>query len=105
MKKLLIGLLTLGSLSSFKQSLRNLVSTDRLNVLKPLTPEEVEAYSKDGPNSDQIEAMVIELEKINNFIAVYGAENANLVRKEELLKALRSQETLVSAIKKINAEI
>jgi hypothetical protein len=90
---------------SFKQLLRNLVSTDRLNVLKPLTPEEVEAYSKDGPNSDQIEAMVIELEKINNFIAVYGAENANLVRKEELVKALRSQETRVSAIKKINAEV
>lgn len=90
---------------SFKQSLRSLVSTDRLNVLKPLTPEEVEAYSKDGANSDQIEAMVIELEKINNFIAVYGAENANLVRKEELVKALRSQETRVSAIKKINAEV
>lgn len=87
-------------IESFKQSLRNLVSTDRLNVLKPLTPEEVEAY-----NSDQIEAMVIELEKINNFIAVYGAENANLVRKEELVKALRSQETRVSAIKKINAEV
>jgi hypothetical protein len=90
---------------TFKQSLRNLVSTDRLNVLKPLTPEEVQAYNKDGPNLDQIEAMVIELEKINNFIAVYGAENANLVRKEELLKALRSQETRVSAIKKINAEV
>lgn len=92
-------------LESFKQSLRNLVSTDRLNVLKPLTPEDVEAFSKDGPNSDQIEAMVVELEKINNFIAVYGAENANLVRKEELVKALRSQETRVSAIKKINAEV
>jgi hypothetical protein len=90
---------------SFKQSLRNLVSTDWLNVLKPLTPEEVEAFSKDGPNSDQIEAMMIELEKINNFIAVYGAENANLVRKEELVKALRSQETRVSAFKKINAEV
>jgi len=92
-------------IESFKQVLRNLVSTDRLNVLKPLTPEEVEAYSKDGPRSDQIEAMVIELEKINNFIAVYGAENANLIRKEELVKALRSQETRVSAIKKINAEV
>lgn len=92
-------------MESFKQSLRNLVSTDRLNVLKPLTPEEVEAYSKDGPNSDQIDAMVIELEKINNFIAIYGAESANLVRKRELVKALRSQETRVSAIKKINAEV
>lgn len=92
-------------IESFKQSLRNLVSTDRLNVLKPLTKEEVEAYSKDGPNSDQIEAMVIELEKINNFIAVYGEQNANLVRKEELVKALRSQETRISAIKKINAQV
>lgn len=90
---------------SFKQSLRNLVSTDRLNVLKPVTPEELEAYSKDGPSSDQIEAMVIELDKINAFITAYGAENANLVRKEELVKALRSHETRVSAIKKINAEI
>jgi hypothetical protein len=90
---------------SFKQSIRSLVSIDRLYVLKPLTPEEVEAYSKDGPNSDQIEAMVIELEKINNFIAVYGAENANLLRREELVKALRSQETRVSAFKKINAEV
>jgi hypothetical protein len=90
---------------SFKQSLRNLVSTDRLNVLKPVTPKEVEAYSKDGPNSDQIEAMAIELEKINNFIAVYGAENANLFRKEELVIALRSLEARVSAIKKINAEV
>lgn len=90
---------------SFKQAIRNLVSTDRLNVLKPLTPTEVEAYSEDCPNSDQIEAMIIELEKINDFIAAYGAENANLVRKEELVKALRSQETRISAIKKINAEV
>jgi hypothetical protein len=90
---------------SFKQAIRNLVSTDRLNVLKPLTPTEVEAYSEDGPNSDQIEAMIIELEKINDFIAAYGAENANLVRKEELVKALRSQGTRISAIKKINAEV
>lgn len=90
---------------TFKQSLRNLVSTDWLNVLKPLTPEEVEAYSKDASNSELIETIVIELEKINNFIAVYGAENANLVRKEDLLKALRSQEARISAIKKINAEV
>lgn len=90
---------------SFKQAIRNLVSTDRLNVLKPLTPEEVQAYAKDGPSSDQMEAMVIELDKINAFITTYGAENANLVRKEELVKALRSQETRVSAIKKINSEV
>lgn len=90
---------------AFKQSIRNLVSTDRLNILKPLTPEEVKAYTEDGPDSDEIEAMVEELEKINNFITAYGAENANLVRKEELVKALRSQETRVSAIKKINAEV
>jgi hypothetical protein len=90
---------------SFKQAIRNLVSTDRLNFLKPLTPEEVQAYAKDGPSSDQMEAMVIELDKINAFITTYGAENANLVRKEELVKALRSQETRVSAIKKINSEV
>ncbi len=89
----------------FKQSLHNLVSTDQLNVLRPLTPEEVEAYNKDDSNSDQVEAMMIELEKINNVISFYGAENANLVRKEELVKALRSQEMLVSVIKKINAEV
>jgi hypothetical protein len=90
---------------SFKQAIRNLVSTDRLNVLKPLTPEEVKAYAKDGPSSSQIEALVIELDKINAFITTYGAENANLVRKEELITALRSSETRVSAIKKINTEI
>jgi len=90
---------------SFKQAIRNLVSTDRLNVLAPLTPKEVQAYSKEGPSSDQMEAMVIELNKINAFITTYGAENANLVRKEELVKALRSYETRVSAIKKINSEV
>lgn len=90
---------------SFKQALRNLVSTDRLNILKPLTAEEVEAYAKDGPSSEQIEKLVTELDKINDFIENYGAENANLVRKEELIKALRSSETRVSAIKKINSEI
>ena len=90
---------------SFKQAIRNQVSSYRLNVLKPLTPEEVEAYAKDGPSSDQIEAMVIELDKINAFITTYGAENANLVRKEELLKALSSQETRVHVIKKINSEV
>lgn len=90
---------------SFKHTIRNLISTDRLNILKPLTPEEVQAYAKDGPSSEEIEAVVSELEKINNFIARYGAENANLVRKEELVKALRSQETRVSAIKKIKSEI
>ncbi len=90
---------------TFKQSLRNLVPTDLLNALKPLTPEEVEAYSKDGLKSEQVEAILIELEKINNFITVYGAENANLVRKDELLKALSSHETRISAIKKIKDEV
>lgn len=92
-------------LKSFKESIRNHVSTEWLNVLKPLTPEEVDAYIKGGPSIDQIEAMDIELKKIYNFIANYGAENANLIRKEELVKALRSQETRMSAIKKINDEI
>ncbi|MFP5387376.1 MAG: DUF1566 domain-containing protein [Bacteriovoracia bacterium] len=90
---------------SFKQSIRNLVSTARLNVLKPLTPKEVEANSSGNLSSDEIEAMVIELEKINDFITVYGPVNANLVRKEELIKALRTQETRVRAIIKINAEV
>lgn len=90
---------------TFKQAIRNLVSIDRLQVLKPLTAEEVKAYLTDGASSDQIEAMVTELEKINKFIATYGAENANLVRKEELVKALRSQESRISAMKKINSEI
>ena len=90
---------------SFKQALRNLVSAERLNVLKPLSASEVEAYSKDGPNNDQIEAMVKELDKINAFITAYGDANANLIRKEELIKSLSSNKTRAEAIKKINAEI
>jgi hypothetical protein len=90
---------------SFKQALRNLVSTERLNVLKPLTPEEVQEYAEDGSSSDQIEAILIELDKINAFITSYGAENADLVRKEELVMALRSSEARMSAIHRINSEI
>ncbi len=74
-------------------------------MLKPLTPEEVDAYNKNEPSLDQIEKMGIELDRINAFITAYGAENANLVRKEELVKALRSSSTRVDAIKKINVEI
>ncbi len=92
-------------LESFKQSLRNMVSTARLNVLRPISPEEIEIYIKGGPSSKQIEAMVIELEKINNFIANYGNESANLVRKEQLVNALRSNEARVRVINKINAQI
>ena len=90
---------------SFKFALRNQVSADRLNILKPLTPEEIEAYLKDGPSTSQIESMVLELDKINAFIKSYGAENANLVRKEELISALKSNYTKIRVIKKINAEI
>jgi hypothetical protein len=90
---------------SFKQAIRNLVSTDRLNILKPLTPEEIQAYTEEGPSSEQIEEMMIELDRINAFITTYGAENANLVRQEELIKALGSLETRKSVIKKINTEI
>jgi hypothetical protein len=92
-------------IESFKAALRNLVSADRLDVYRPLTPQEVEAYRKDGPTLEEIKVLEIELEVINNFIRVYGAGNANLVRKEELIKALRSQETRASAINKINAEV
>lgn len=89
----------------FKQAIKNMVSTDKLNVLKPLTPEEIDAYLKGGPSSEKINAMTLELDKINKFIAAYGADNANLVRKGELVRALRSQETRLSAIKKIDAEV
>lgn len=90
---------------SFKQALRDLVSIDRMDILKPLTPEEVEAYVRGGPTSEQIEIMVAELEKINRFIATYGEDSANLVRKEELLKALLSQKTRIRALEKLKAEI
>lgn len=90
---------------AFKYSLRRLVSIDKLRVLKPLTPKEVKEYSKGGPNASQIQAMITELEKINKFITAYGAENANLVRKEELIKALGSQKTRIIAMNKINAEV
>jgi hypothetical protein len=92
-------------LESFKRAIRNLVSTDRLNVFEPLTPEEVEADNKDDPSTYEMEKMVVELDKINAFIASYGPENANLVRKKELVKSLASYATKVSAIKKINTEV
>ncbi len=90
---------------TFKEVIRNLVSMDHLNLLKPLTPEEVEAYLKDASSSDQIDAMVVELEKINNFIASYGSENANLVRRDELVNALASNEKFLKIKEKIKEEI
>lgn len=90
---------------AFKQAIRNLVSTDLLNVLKPLTPEEIQESTKDVPSSEQIMAMVKELDKINSFITAYGAENADLVRREELIEALRTSKTRMSAINKINIEV
>lgn len=93
------------SVETFKQAIRNLVSTDRLNTLAPLTPEEIQAYTMDNESTDQMDAMLIELDKINSFISEYGAENANLVRKKELVSALRTEETRLNALKKINDEI
>ena len=92
-------------MEAFKKTLRNEVSADRLNVLKPLTPEEVKAILADGPSSEQMELMKAELKKINDFIAAYGDENANLGRRDELINALISNKTRSSAIKKINDEI
>lgn len=91
---------------AFKKSLREIVSSGELvEVLQPLTPEEVKAYIRSGLSSERIDAILVELEKINEFIAFYGEANANLVRREVLLKALSVQETRVIAIRKINAEI
>ena len=90
---------------SFRHAIRDLVSTDRLDFLKPLTPDDVKTYAENGLGSSQMEAMVIELDKINAFITTYGAENANLVRKDELVSALKSYKDRVKVIKKINVEI
>jgi hypothetical protein len=89
----------------FKEALRNLVSTDRLNVLKPLTPEEVEAYSKEGLDFFQMQALLSEIRKIDDFIANYGEKKANLERREELVKALDSAEFRHRTLYKINTEI
>lgn len=92
-------------IESFKQSFRNLVSTARMNALLPLIPPEVEANHHDDPNFDPIQAITIDLKKINNFILVYGQEDARLIQKEDLLKALHSQETFDNALTKIDSEI
>jgi hypothetical protein len=92
-------------IESFKQALRNLVSIDRFKILKPLTRGEVRAYNENGVTSDQIEKMVIELDKINAFISAYGAENADIVGKNVLVRALSSSEKRVKAINKINAQV
>lgn len=92
-------------INDFKQSILNLVSGQRLYTLKPVTPSEILDFRREGPTLEHIRIWEIELEKINTFIATYGPANANLVRKEELMKALQSQETRVEAIKKINSEV
>lgn len=91
---------------SFKQTIRNYVSTDRLHILKPLTPEEIQAFdNEDIPSPEQIQAAEEELDRINSFISKYGHKNDKLIRKDELVKSLRSSKTHASAIEKINAEI
>lgn len=90
---------------SFKQSLRLLVTPERLNILRPLTPEDVEDFMKEGPTPEQVQKLELELERINNFIRVYGAANANLVRKEEVLKALQSNQARTRALRKVSSEI
>lgn len=90
---------------TFKEAIRNMVSMDRLSILKPLTPDEIVAYKRGALTSEQVESMLLELEKINNFIAVYGAENANIIRKEELIRALGSNQLREKAIKKIDVEV
>ena len=90
---------------SFKMELRNLVSIDRLNSLMPITPDEVTGYPNVGASTAQTESMIIELDKINAFITRYGAENANIVRRDELVRSLKSNEDRMKVINKINAEI
>ena len=92
-------------LESFKGAIRELVSTENLNSLKPVSPEEVETYIDHGPVSENMEAMAKELENLNDFIRAYGEENADLSRRATLVKSLGNLETRKSAIKKINAEI
>ncbi len=93
------------SVESFKAALRHLVSVDNLYNLRPLTPIEVRAYDNRSPYYEDIDAQIEELDKINDFIKNYGEEDAKLVRKEELEKALDSHKDRARAIKKINAEV
>jgi hypothetical protein len=94
--------------SLFKESLRNLVLKNGKYLvpsLKPLSIAEAEALCKEGLNSEQAEALALELERINKFISVYGKENAPLWRKEQIIQSLQSYETFQSATKKMNDEI
>lgn len=91
-------------IDSFKLALRNGISKNLINNLRPITPEEIEAY-KSVNSSVPLEDMETELEKINRFIQTYGSENADLFRRGELTKSISSVKARENAIKKINTEI
>jgi hypothetical protein len=90
---------------SFKQTVRNMVSTSRLNLLKTLTPEEVKNFKKEKLSTGQIDAILAELTEINDFFASYSVKNSSLVKRSEVLKSLGSVRGFERVIKKIDAEI
>lgn len=92
-------------IEAFKQAIRKVVSTGRLNFLQPLTPDEVKAFVQDGPTPEQVQIVQDELDRINAFIANYGDPNSTTLRREELLLSLRNSATRMSAIKKVNDEV
>ncbi len=91
-------------ITQFKKSIKALINQKFINHLKPLTAEEVLSYNSNGSAINQIEQMVDELNRIDAFIQAEGPENADLVRREELNRALRGDDVLVSAVKKVTAE-
>ncbi len=92
-------------LNVFKNAVKNLVSSRLINNLRPLTPEEVTAFENSDLAHLPVENMVSELEKINRFIKLYGAQNADIIRRDDLIKSLDSVKARERAIQKIDSQI
>ncbi len=95
-------------LESFKQALKNLVNTDNLEILKPLTPEQVKHYRQGGEVAiEEVEKLQFELDRVNAFIAAYGPKEEYLKQKISLEKFLgwTGDAGLDEAVRKVNQEI
>jgi hypothetical protein len=91
---------------AFKQALRSMINVDRASILRPLTPEQVKALnSGQPPTEDELAAMQKELDQIEAFIKAYGPENANLGRRDQLVKDLAANKLKSDAIKAANDQI
>ncbi len=91
-------------LETFKEALKKLIVTGRGLALGPLTYSEVDAYASPLPSDEEIKAMSEELKKIEDFIRVYGQDNANVLRRNYLTLRINARKNRESAVVKIAAE-